>query len=367
VSFGARVDIRLDALRHNLELLHSTQPTSRVLAAVKANAYGHGIVGVARCLEGHVDALAVARLCEAQRLRAAGVKTRIVLMGGVLDEDELRESEAYDCDLVVHESSQVALLERRHNRELPRIWLKVNTGMNRLGVPAEQAPGLLERLRGLRGIRSVGLMTHLANADDIRDPATPRQIERFRALTDGFVGDVSIANSAALLGWNDRVCDPEFWNHRGEIWIRPGISLYGISPLRGRTARELGLRPVMQFESCLIAVHEIAAGERIGYGGTWTADRDTRLGVVAAGYGDGFTRSLPAGTPVLVNGRRATVAGIISMDLTVVDLGPGASDRPGDPVILWGEGLPVEEMAIHAGTVPYTLVCGVIDRTGRVV
>jgi len=366
VSFGARADIRLDALLHNLELLHSRQPASQVLAAVKANAYGHGIINVSRALGDRVDALAVARLSEARKLRAAGIATPIVLMGGVLDRDELASALELHCDLVVHEPDQLELLETSGGQARCRVWLKVNTGMNRLGVRTDDAARLVARLRAVAGVRAIGLMTHLANADDLDDRRSLDQIERFRKLTDGFDGDISIANSAALLGWNDRVSDPAFWNHQGEVWIRPGISLYGISPLRSHTALQLGLRHVMNFESTLVAVHDVAAGESIGYGGTWTARENTRLGVVAVGYGDGYTRALPSGAPVLVNGRRVPVAGVISMDLTVVDLGAGATDRPGDHVILWGDGLPVEELAAYAGTVPYTLVCGVIDRAGSV-
>jgi len=366
VSFGVRVDVRLDSLKHNLELLHAAQPESKVLAAVKANAYGHGLVTVSREIAESVDALAVARMPEAAKLRAAGVRTPVVLMGGVLDDDELGEAVALACDLVVHEAEQVELLEKRSGREVSRVWIKVNTGMNRLGVRPKDVCRLAERLRSVGGVGSVGLMTHLANADDVGDETSLGQIEAFRAVTDGFDGDVSIANSAALLGWNDRVRDTAYWNNRGDLWIRPGISLYGISPLRGRSAAELGLRSVMQLESVLIAVHDIAAGEKIGYGGTWTAGCDTRIGVVAAGYGDGYPRSLPSGAPVLVGGRRVPVAGVISMDLTVVDLGRGAAERPGERVVLWGEALPVEEVAGYAGTVPYTLVCGVIDRTGRI-
>lgn len=366
MSFGVRVDIRLDSLKHNLELLRSAQPDSKVLAAVKANAYGHGLASVSRTISDSVDALAVARMAEAARLRLAGIPAPVVLMGGVIDDDELGEAVELACDLVVHEIEQVDLLERLSGRRVSRVWLKVNTGMNRLGVRPKDVRRLVERLKSITGIGALGLMTHLANADNLDDKASLVQIEAFRAVTDGFDGDVSIANSAALLGWNDRVRDAAYWNNRGDLWIRPGISLYGISPLRSHSAAQLGLRPVMQLESVLIAVHDVPAGEKIGYGGTWVAGHDTRVGVVAAGYGDGYPRSLPSGSPVLVGDRRVPVVGVISMDLTVVDLGIDATERPGERVVLWGERLPVEEVAGRAGTVPYTLVCGVIDRTGRV-
>lgn len=365
MSFGARAEIRLDALRANLDRLRSAAPDAKVIAAVKANAYGHGIETVARALE-DVECLGVARLSEAARLRRAGIDGSILLMSGVLDTDELGQAVTLGCDLVVHTGEQVELLE---SARVPprRVWLKVDTGMRRLGVDCDAVPALAERLRNAGSVGPVGLMTHLANADDLADPASSRQFERFEKLTRGFDGDVSVANSAALLGWGDDIADPGRWGNAGEVWIRPGISLYGISPLVGKSAIELGLRPVMQFETVLLAVKPIAAGSRVGYGGTWRADTDTVLGIAAAGYGDGYSRFLPSGTPVLVNGRRVPVAGVVSMDLVALDLGPGAAASVGDPVVLWGDGLPVEEVASFAGTIPYALVTGVIDRAGRLV
>ena len=365
MTLGARADIRLDALLANYETLRAAVPGSRVMAAVKANAYGHGLVTVSRALP-DADLLAVARLPEARRLRAADIPNGIVLMAGVLDADELAAAGELGCDLVVHTRIQVELLERSSGSSL-RVWLKIDSGMHRLGVRPEDARELVDRLRASRCVRDVGLMTHLANADDVGDATSVRQFERFAAITDGFDGDVSVGNSAGVLGWSRDIADRARWNNRGHLWIRPGISLYGISPLRDRTAEELGLRPVMQFRSVLIDVKPIHAGERVGYGGTWQAERDTVIGIAAAGYGDGYSRFLPSGTPVLVNGRRALLAGLISMDLLALDLGPDARDAIGDEVLLWGDGLPVEEIASYANTTAYPLVTGVIDREGRLV
>ena len=361
MSFGARAELRLEALKHNFELLRSRVPGSRVLAAVKANAYGHGIVPVAKALP-EADAFAVARLVEAESLRNAGIETEIVLMGGVIDETELQRAAELDCDLVVHTEHQVDLLARLAAGRF-RIWFKVDTGMHRLGVYPEAARPMLDRLADMPAVRRLGLMTHLANADDLDDDASRRQFEQFAALADGFDGDVSVANSAALLGWAADVRIDGRWSVRGDTWIRPGVSLYGVSPLVRQSADSLGLKPAMNFETSLIAVKPLAAGERVGYGGVWTAPRDTMLGIAAAGYGDGYSRVIPPDTPVLVNGRRAGLAGVVSMDLLAIDLGPGAKDAVGDPVRLWGEGLPVEEIAEYAGTTSYALVTGVRDRS----
>ena len=363
MSFGARADIRLDALKSNFDTLRDCAPGARVLAAVKANAYGHGLVTVSKALA-EADALAVARLCEASALREAGVRNAIVLMGGVLDADELALAEELACDLLVHTEEQVRLLEANGRRPC-RVWLKIDSGMHRLGVPPESCRDLIKRLRSCRSAGALGLMTHLANADDTRDPETRNQFRRFAAAVEGFDGDVSVANSAALLGWKGDLRPGAYWSAAGDTWIRPGISLYGISPLVGTSAQDLGLRPVMNFDSDLIAVKPLAAGKPVGYGGTWVSTRDTMLGIVAAGYGDGYSRFIPSGAPVLINGRRVPVAGVVSMDLLAVDLGPRATERPGERVRLWGEGLPVEEVAAYAGTTAYPLVTGVRDRDGH--
>ena len=361
MSFGARAELRLEALKHNFELLRSRVPGSRVLAAVKANAYGHGIIPVAKALP-DADAFAVARLVEAESLRNAGIETEIVLMGGVIDEAELQRAADLDCDLVVHTGHQVDLLARQKDGRF-RVWLKVDTGMHRLGVYPDEAGPMLERLADMPVVRRLGLMTQLANADDLADDASHRQFDRFAALADGFDGDVSVANSAALLGWATDVRIDGRWSVRGDTWIRPGVSLYGVSPLAGHSASSLGLQPAMNFETSLIAVKPLPAGERVGYGGVWTAPRDTVLGIAAAGYGDGYSRVIPPDTPVLVNGRRAGLAGVVSMDLLAIDLGPGAKDAIGDAVRLWGEGIPVEEIAACAGTTSYALITGVRDRS----
>lgn len=363
MSFGARVVIRPDAIAANLDILKRAAPGARVIAAVKANAYGHGLVGASRALTG-IDSLAVARLVEAETLRAAGEKKPILLMAGVTDAEEAARAAELACEVVLHAAWQVELLTQVAQR-FPRLWLKVDTGMHRLGVYAAAAGELMAQLAPLTD-SPPGLMTHLSSADDLEAAATDAQLARFAALVKDFDADISIANSAVLLGWPHVLEVLADGRAPESVWIRPGISLYGISPIAGRTAGDFGLRPAMNFDTALLDVKPVAAGEAVGYGATWTSNMDTRIGIAAAGYGDGYSRFLPSGTPVLVNGRRVSLAGVVSMDLLGVDLGPDAPDRPGDPVRLWGEGLPVEEVASWAGTTAYPLVTGVRDRSGAV-
>ena len=355
MSFGARALIRLDALKHNLHIIRDKAQGSRVMAVVKANAYGHGMLEVAGALAG-ADSLAVARLTEAQALRDAGIESPIVILEGVFTAGGLGVAASSDCEIVVHCMEQLELLEQLGTAGLV-VWLKFDTGMNRLGFRVSEAGELIDRARKCRAIGTLRLMSHFANADDRDDDTTTKQLGLFQSITEGFDGDVSIANSAGVFGWPEGQLNPS-----GELWIRPGISLYGISPFQGSTGIDLGLRPVMQFRSSLISVKAIGAGETVGYCGTWESGRDSTIGVAAAGYGDGYSRFLPSGSPVLVNNRRVPLAGRVSMDMIAVDLGPGASDAVGDPVLLWGEGLPVEEVADQAGTIPYQLVCGVSNR-----
>ncbi len=349
---GARAVIKLGALRHNLLVIRERAPGCKVMAVIKANAYGHGMLEVARALS-DADSLAVARMTEAQSLRVVGIDAPIVILEGVFDSEELDVAVSSEFEIVVHCVEQLDLLEQLDAGRLT-VWLKFNTGMNRLGFPVAEAAVLIDRARACKTIADLRLMTHLANADDREDPKTAEQLGLFDTVTEGFDGEISIASSPGLFGW------PEMSNTG--IWVRPGIALYGISPFDNTTGQDLGLRPVMQLESRLIAVKAIKAGETVGYGGCWEATEDSVIGIVAAGYADGYSRFLPSGTPVVVNDRRVPLAGRVSMDMIAVDLGPGAPDKFGDPVLLWGEGLPVEEVANHAGTIPYQLVCGVLNR-----
>jgi alanine racemase len=341
------------ALRHNLQVVRRWAPRSRVMAVIKANAYGHGLVAVARAL-GAADAFAVARVDEGLTLRAAGVVTPTVLLEGVFDREQLDAAAAAQFELVVHTAEQIELLRAAAPGQRFRVWLKLDTGMNRLGFKGAAFAAAHASLSTLAAVQSpVNLFTHLASADEPELPTTADQIACFVAATRAFPGERSIANSAGMLSFADAQAD----------WVRPGLLLYGVSPIAGAIGADYGLRPVMTLRSHLIALKDLAAGERVGYGGNWTASRATRLAVAAVGYGDGYPRNLGSGTPVLVNGERAGLAGRVSMDMIGIDVTDLQREpRLGDPVILWGEGLPVEEIAMWADTIPYELVCGISQR-----
>ena len=341
------------ALRSNLGVVRRRAPRSRVMAVVKANAYGHGLVAVARALEA-ADALAVARVDEGLALRRAGIAKPVVLLEGVFDPDQLAAAGASGLELVVHSDAQVELLKAAPPGLQFDVWLKLDTGMNRLGFKGAGFAAALQALSSLACVRQpVRLISHFASADEPDKPDTAEQVRRFEAATQGLAGERSLANSAGMLNFPAAQVD----------WVRPGLLLYGVSPLAGTIGADFDLQPVMTLHSRIIALKDVAAGETVGYGGAWRAPRPIRLAIAAAGYGDGYPRSLSSGAPVLVNGRRAPLAGRVSMDMLGVDvtaLEPAA--RLGDPVVLWGPGLPVEEVAVWAGTIPYELLCGISQR-----
>lgn len=349
-----------EALRHNVSVLRAAMPGSRLLAMVKADAYGHGVATLAPWLQDQVDAFGVAFLDEAMALRQRGITMPIAVLEGVFSPLELAAARAAELQLVVHSPEQVELLRTAPSGQAIMVWLKVNTGMNRLGLRPVEALKAWRVLRGLDCVSRVGLMTHFAAADELASKQTDIQLGRFRGLQEvlaaeqgGPVED-SLANSAAILGW------PE----ARATWMRPGIALYGSSPFAERTADDFGLQPVMTLRSRLIAVHRVPAGESVGYGATWTAPVDTRIGVVAIGYGDGYPRHARSGTPVLVNGQRCWLVGRVSMDMITVDLGATPA-KPGDEAVLWGRGLPVDEVAQSAGTISYELFCRLTPRVER--
>ncbi|HSD53182.1 MAG TPA: alanine racemase [Burkholderiales bacterium] len=359
MTVPARTQLRsivdTSALRHNLARVRELAPGSRVAAVVKANAYGHGLVAAARALTAS-DALAVARLEEGLVLRAAGIDQRVLLLEGVLAPDELEQARRHRLDLMVHSFEQIELLESRPGAAPLRVWLKLDTGMNRLGFRPEDFVAAHARLTRVRGLESPPLLvTHLANADERGDPMTVAQLDRFAAATAGYAGERSIANSAGVLAWPASHTD----------WVRPGLMLYGIAPYPGTTGSDFALRPAMTFETAVIAVRTVQSGESVGYRALWRAQRESRLAIVACGYGDGYPRAAGTGTPVMISGRRAPLVGRVSMDMLTVDVTDLPGVRPGDPVTLWGEGVAVEEVATHAGAIPYELICGVGSRVRR--
>jgi alanine racemase len=315
---------------------------------------------VARTLD-EVDAFAVARLPEAVALHKAGIDSPIVLLAGVLTIDERDEALERGFQIVVHCVQQIELLEATAAGSTI-VWLKFDTGMNRLGFAPEDSASLIARLRACPAVAELRLMSHLASADELDNPVTEEQFEKFRAVVEEFDGAVSVANTPATLGWPQMVDANKSLGFKGDHWVRPGLALYGISPFAGRNGADLGLAPVMQFEARLIATKQLSAGGRVGYRGRYRAQADTILGIISAGYGDGYTRHFRSGTPVLINDRRVPLIGDVSMDMVAVDLGDEATDEVGAIATLWGEGLPVEEVAPWADAIPYELVCGIMHR-----
>jgi alanine racemase len=347
------------AIRHNLERIRAAAPGCRIMAVIKANAYGHGLRSVAHLLE-DVDALAVARVSEGIWLRDEGIKSPIVVLEGCSDIAELEEAIAHQLEIVVHDPVHFELLDSLTAQDAVTVWLKLDTGMGRLGFLPSDLTACRKRLERIPAVRSaIRLMTHLACADDPDDPTTLEQLRRFGDQLSGFAGDISIANSAGILLWPQTLEVSRDLEYTGQNWVRPGLALFGASPVIGKSARELGLVSAMSFESRLIAVKTVMRGTAVGYGSDWRAKRDTVVGVVAAGYGDGYPRQLHSGTPVLVNGRRVALIGRVSMDMINVDLTDVPVANVGDQVVLWGGHLPIEEIAVRAGTIPYDLMCGI--------
>ncbi len=348
--------LRLDFAQHNLQKVRACAPHAKVMAVIKGNGYGHGLLRIAEALP-NVDAFAVARVDEGIRLRKAGIKNKIVVLEGFTSNKELDSLLIYQLDVLVHSFTQLDILANRITRAQISVWLKLDTGMNRLGFKVKDFHAVYQRLHECPIIkRPISLMTHLASADDKQDPMTLRQIGLFNETLQGIVGERSIANSAGILGWPEALAD----------WVRPGIMLYGISPFPGMTGEQLGLKPILGLHSRLIAVKPLEKGDAVGYAGSWVCETPTTLGVVAIGYGDGYPRHTKIGTPVLVNGKRVPLVGRVSMDMITVDLETQPDAKPSDPVTLWGEGLAVEEIAEWANTIPYTLVCGITQRVRQI-
>ncbi len=348
------VEIDFAALRHNLQQVRKAAPDAKVIAVIKANAYGHGLLRVASVLQqAGAEAFAVARLNEALQLREAGITCPILCLEGFLNSHELDELAAHDLQVVVHHVSHVELLERHLLSKPITAWLKIDSGMHRLGVSPQSVLELWQRLKQCKSVKTLKLMTHLASADDRNSEQTRQQIKLFNETVAGIATEITIANSAGILGWAQS---------HGQ-WVRPGIMLYGVSPFINGRGESEGLQPVMTLTSHLIAVNHFKKGDAIGYGASWVCPEDMAIGVVACGYGDGYPRHAVPGTPVIINGQRLPLVGRVSMDTLCVDLHTAPNTHIGDAVTLWGKGLPVEEIAESASTIPYELLCGV---TGRV-
>jgi alanine racemase len=344
----ARIDST--ALSHNLMVARRLAGPARVLAVVKANGYGHGLVRVAQALRA-ADGFAVLTLDEAATLRAQGFSHPIVLLEGFFHPDELPEIARRRLQPVIHRDDQIDALARLRGEHKIDCFLKLDTGMHRLGLAAKPWRAALERLKALPNVGQITLMSHFARADEA-EFGVAAQLAAFNDAAQGLNQPASLANSAALLRYPEAVRD----------WARPGIMLYGAAPFADQTAADLGLLPAMHLESRLIAVQSVGKGEGIGYGHAFVAPRDLRVGVVACGYADGYPRHAPTGTPVRVAGHLTRTLGRVSMDMLHVDLTEAADAHVGSPVVLWGDGVPVESVAAAAGTISYELLTALAPR-----
>jgi len=341
--------VHLSALVNNLLVARQAAPHSKILAVIKANAYGHGLLRVAKALESS-DGFAVLGLEEAVRLREAGFEQPVLLLEGVFEEAELAVVTEHRLSLVIHTAAQIEWLRHVWSPCRIDVFLKVNTGMNRLGFAPQDLSQVLTALRRCPVLGRITLMTHFATADET--PGISQQLGLFQSLNHEFKLPASLANSAALLRYPATHAE----------WVRPGIMLYGASPFSDLSAAELGLEPAMSLVSEVIAVQLLNAGAQLGYGCTFIAESAMRVGIVACGYGDGYPRHAASGTPILVGGERTRTLGRVSMDMLAVDLTRLPNAGIGTPVTLWGQDLPVEEVARAAGTISYELLCTRADR-----
>ncbi|MBM33619.1 MULTISPECIES: alanine racemase [unclassified Arsukibacterium] len=344
--------INLAALAHNLRRVQQLAPASKVLAVLKANAYGHGLVRVAQALA-EADAFAVARIDEALALRTAGVVKPIVLLEGFYEAAELPVLLANNLQTVVHNELQLQALEQAELEGQLKIWLKIDTGMHRLGVAPEQFAEFYRRLWQCSAVQpGIRIMSHFSCADFPGSAETVQQLTLFKQLCADKAEQQSLANSAAIISLPQSHGD----------WVRPGLMLHGISPLPQQHGQLHLLQPVMRLSSRLIAMRQVKQGETVGYGGHWRASTATWIGVIAIGYGDGYPRHARNNTPVWLEGREVKLVGRVSMDMITVDLGQSPTENLGAEAVLWGPELAIERVAECADTIPYELLCNITPR-----
>jgi alanine racemase len=353
MSRAALAILSTENLISNINQIKKNAPKSAVMAMVKANAFGHGLRSTSMRIERHVDNLGVAAIEEAIALRKVGIKCPITLIEGVFEPDELLIASCQKFDVVFHAFEQIKWLQ---DTKIPlpiKAWIKVDSGMGRLGFAVNDATQALQMLSNSKNIYpEIGLLSHLACADDTNHELNNNQLKIFSDLAKSWQGPKSLANSAAIFSNTQNHFDV----------IRPGLCLYGASPIKGKSALELGLKPVMTLQTRLTAVRNFPKNSTIGYGATYVCAKDTTIGIIAIGYGDGYSRALPTGTPVLVNNSKCSTIGRISMDMTAIDLTNCPNSKIGDPVILWGEGLPVEDVIKNTNIISHELLSAVQSR-----
>ncbi len=348
----SRVIIDIKALEHNFSRIKELVHNSKIMAIIKADAYGHGIVRVAKTLR-DADAFGVACLEEAEQLRVASITTPIILLEGPYKPNDLSLIIKLNLEVVIHNEYQLELLEKSKIDGAIKVWLKIDTGMHRLGFSVDKTEEMLRRLMLCRNINSTPiLMSHLATANEKNHALTYQQLDTFREISKIVNIEKTIANSAAVINFPDVHFD----------WVRPGLMLYGVSPLINSCGHDHGLKSVMTLESEIISIQYLSKGEPVGYGATWRCPENMPVGIIAAGYGDGFPRHAKSGTPILVNNIRCPLIGRASMDMLTIDLRNQSNAKIGDRVVLWGGSLPIEEIATYAETIPYELLCGVHKR-----
>ena len=355
-----RALINSQAMAHNLNIVRQLAGDAKVMAVVKADGYGHGMETVAKALKS-ADEFAVNGMDDANRLRSAGINKPLTLLCDPLSTSQLNKLSHQNIRPTLFDINQLDdYLGMQHDASLS-IWLKVDTGMSRLGVLPEQVADVMSRLQQAQGIKEVSLMTHLANADDVNHPLNQQQIRLFKQMAEQFsFKQKSILNSAGVISLSESAHQ----QIEGDIFVRPGVMLYGASPMLGMVGKQHELKLAMEFRSKLISIKDLKAGSTIGYGSTYVLKKQTKVGVIACGYGDGYPRHAPTGTPVLVNGQPAPLIGRVSMDMITVDL-TGIDTKLGDEVILWGEDNPIEHVAAQADTIAYELMCGILPRVQK--
>ncbi|WP_236204054.1 MULTISPECIES: alanine racemase [Pseudomonas] len=342
----ARALIDLQALRHNYQLARETSGV-RALAVIKADAYGHGAVRCAQALEGEADGFAVACIEEALELRAAGIRAPVLLLEGFFEASELALIVEHDFWCVVHSLWQLEAIEQAAVAKPLTVWLKLDSGMHRVGLHPKDYQAAYQRLQASGKVEKIVLMSHFARADELDCPRSSEQVAVFEAARQGLGAEISLRNSPAVMGWPAVPSD----------WVRPGIMLYGSTPFEENNSVAARLQPVMTLESKVICVRELPAGEPVGYGARFITDRPMRIGVVAMGYADGYPRHAPTGTPVLVAGQRSRLLGRVSMDMLCVDLTDVPQAGLGSTVELWGKNILASDVAQAADTIPYQLFC----------
>ena len=340
-------------LLHNLEVIKNKAPGKEIMAMIKANGYGHGLRSTALRLDNRIYSFGVASIDEALLLRKVDIKATITLMSGAFEPEDISIASENNFQLIFHEKNQINWLKGASVAKPLKIWLKINTGMNRLGFSLEEAIEIYEILsNNSKVIQPIGIISHMACADDPINPMNQIQIDNFRNFVHNLPGPKSLCNSAGIFSFENDLYD----------LVRPGIALYGLSPVIGRSAHELGLKPVMTLKTKLVSTFIAKAGSAIGYGSISICKTDTPVGVIAMGYGDGYPRTARDETPVLVNKIRCHLLGRVSMDMATIDLSNCPNAKVGDPVTLWGEDLPIEEVAVHTDNIPYDIICGVQQR-----